>query len=220
MVVPRFAKGQGHLLREEILVVTAQMMEQVTNADEISIRAVAKAVGRTSPQIYEHFTDRDHLLNEAAKTALANMASCVEHVVSAPPGQTPTRRTRTAKITATGSPEPAYRQRLRARAHAYVNFAVASPVAYRVLFMEPRAQQMSVHELLRIGGMDAVIRDLSEARSDGRLAWPDVEYVAMTLWVLLHGVASVRLTHPSATWPSDLLDRLLDEMTLGLLPRG
>jgi AcrR family transcriptional regulator len=188
-------------------------MLHATSPDDISIRSVAQAVNRTTPQIYEHFDNREHLLHEAAKTALTDMAARVSQTIAQPAKG---RSARTAKV----AEEPAYRARLRARAHAYVDFAVSSPVAYRVLFMSPSTSEVPSSSLLAVAGMDAVISDLTEAQVDGRLAWPDVEYVALTMWVVLHGVASLRVAHPTTAWPPDLLDRLLDELTLGLIPRS
>lgn len=213
MATKRLSKGQGHLLRNDILQATAELMRRSTSPDDISIRAIAQAVSRTTPQIYEHFDNREQLLHEAAKTALADMAMSVGRTV-----QTPTEKRRSSRNRAP-SAEPEYRRRLRARAHAYVDFAVASPIAYRLLFMSPSSTDVSVAALLAIAGMDAVVQDLTEARADGRLAFDDVEYVALTLWVALHGVASLRVAHPRMLWPPDLLDRLLDEITVGLIPR-
>jgi AcrR family transcriptional regulator len=212
MASSRLSKGQGHLLRDEILRATAELMLRATSPDDISIRAVAQAVNRTTPQIYEHFDNREHLLHEAAKAALADMAARVALAIAKPSKKRSSRSTEKAE-------EPAYRVRLRARAHAYVDFAVSSPVAYRVLFMSPSTSEVPASSLLAIAGMGSVVSDLKEAQADGRLAWPDVEYVALTMWVMLHGVASLRVAHPTTAWPPNLLDRLLDELTVGLLPR-
>jgi AcrR family transcriptional regulator len=209
----RLSKGQGHLLREEILRVTAELMRQVDSPDNISVRAVALAVNRTTPQIYEHFDNREHLLHEAANAALADMAINV-----AEPRRSPKRK-RVSSGSGAATEEPEYRRRLRARAHAYVDFAVTSPIAYRLLFMSPSASDVPSSELLRIAGMDAVVQDLTEAHADGRLAFDDIDYVAFTLWVMLHGVASLHVAHPRTPWPPGLLDRLLDQMTVGLVPR-
>jgi AcrR family transcriptional regulator len=198
MARTRFAKGQGHLLRDEILDVTVTLLQNCATADEITIRTIAAAVQRTTPQIYEHFANRDEVLHEAAKRALNDMAISVDKAVG--------RSTD-------------FRKRLRARAHAYVNFAIANPAAYRVLFMPSTPSPMTVDALLLLAGMEAVVKDLDAAYAAQRLAWTDRPKVALTLWSALHGVASLHVAHPQAVWPTDMLDQLLDELAQGLIPR-
>jgi AcrR family transcriptional regulator len=181
-----------------ILEATAELLRAVGDPSEVSVRAVASRVGRTTPQIYEHFAGRTDLLHEAAKHALVGMAARVDAAV----GQSPD-----------------FRKRLRARAHAYVDFAASNPNAYRVLFMSPAETELSPTELLDLAGMGAVVRDLKDAKKAGRLAWPNVEQVALTMWVSLHGIASLKVTHPNLVRSPKLLDQLLDEFTVGLLPR-
>ncbi len=194
----RLPKGDGHLLRDMILEATVNLLREVGDPSEVSVRAVASRVGRTTPQIYEHFSGRTELLNEAAKRALLDMATQVDQAV----GQSPD-----------------FRKRLRARAHAYVDFAASNPNAYRVLFMSPAEPELSAAELLGLAGMSSVVSDLKDAKKAGRLAWPNVEQVALTLWVSLHGIASLQVTHPNLVRSPKLLDQLLDEFTVGLLPR-
>ncbi len=194
----RHPKGQGHLLRAEIITATAELMRRSASVNDISVRVVAGLVGRTTPQIYEHFANRDDLLRHAA---LAEMAAMAERVAAA-----------------VGS-HPDVRRRLRGRAHAYVDFAITNPLAYRVLFMGDSDTIVGMNDLFAISGMAAVIEDLKAARSEGRLSSSALRSVSLSMWAAIHGVASLHVAHPGAKWPANMLDHLLDQLAYGVIPR-
>jgi AcrR family transcriptional regulator len=205
----RLPRGQGHLLREQILLATVAMLDRVT-ASEISIRAIAQEVRRSTPQIYEHFADREALLLAAARSALERMGAAVNDDLA---------------------DETDVAQRLRKRAHAYVAFAVSHPEPYRILFMNPHASRaLSIDDLLETAGFKSVTEDFRAAAEQGQLARHDedrsafrleaeLRSVTITMWTSLHGIASLLLTHPDMAWPSDGIDVLLDRLRDGLRPR-
>jgi AcrR family transcriptional regulator len=199
MAQKRFPKGQGHLLKIEILEATAALLAETRDADAVSIRAVAMRVGRTTPSIYEHFRDRHELLQLAALSVFNQMASNVSNELEN---------------------ETDFRVRLRHRAHAYVAFAKEHPEPYRLLFMDRRPDSMlSIDELLETAGMKAVLDDLHTAHANKRVAFDDLHLVGLTLWTSLHGIASLWVAHPTLQWPPTLVDQLLDELANGLIPR-
>jgi AcrR family transcriptional regulator len=198
MATRRHPKGQGHLLRAEIITATAELMRRSARVDDISIRVVARLVGRTTPQIYEHFANRDDLLRHAA---LAEMEAMAERVASA-----------------VGN-HPDVRRRLRGRAHAYVEFATTNPLAYRVLFMGDSETVVTMTDLFAISGMAAVVADLKAARKEGRLAPGGLQTIGLSMWAAIHGVASLYVAHPNAKWPQNMLDQLLDQLATGVVPR-
>ena len=61
---PRARKGQGDLLRTDILEAAERLLLETGSEDAVSIRAVADATGVTPPSIYRHFRDKQHLLFE------------------------------------------------------------------------------------------------------------------------------------------------------------
>ena len=197
--VRRLPKGQGHLLRAEILRSTVELLDETGDATLVSVRAVAARVGRSTPLIYEHFADRDELLRLAARSALETMGHAIERDLAE---------------------ESDIATRLRRRAHAYVNFAVAHPEPYRILFMDRRfSHGADLDDLLATTGLTAVMNDLAAASRIDALVSTDIRLVTITLWAALHGVASLLLTHPTLDWPATLLDSLLDELRDGLAPR-
>jgi AcrR family transcriptional regulator len=195
----RLPKGQGHLLRDEILRATVELLDETNDADAVSTRAIATRVQRSTPLIYEHFEDRTTLLRTAARAALEDMARQLEVDVS---------------------DEQDIATRLRTRAHRYVAFAISHPEAYRVLFMDHRVPATeSLEGFIATTGLSGVERDLTMAQQAGLLAATDVRTVTVTLWAAIHGVASLLLTHPDMDWPDQLLDHLLDQLRDGLDPR-
>jgi AcrR family transcriptional regulator len=195
----RHPKGQGHLLKEEILRATASLLAETGDADSVSVRAVALRVGRTTPSVYEHFRDRHELLQLTALSVLNAMS---------------------VRVSSELENEPDFRTRLRRRAHAYVAFAREHPEPYRLLFMDRRpSSTLSIDELLETAGMASVLTDLETAHHHGRVAFDDLRTVSLTLWTSLHGIASLWVAHPTLNWPANLVDQLLDELADGLIPR-
>jgi AcrR family transcriptional regulator len=187
-------------LRAEILRATVELLDETGSADAVSIRAIAQRAGRSTPLIYEHFADRNELLCSAARSALEHMGEQIELALA---------------------DETDVAQRLRRRAHAYVDFALLHPEPYRILFMDRRfSTGTQLDSLLETTGFAGVARDLDDAQSNGEMVAADSRLVTLTFWASLHGVASLLLTHPNMQWPPTLLDALLDQLRDGLAPRS
>jgi AcrR family transcriptional regulator len=175
------------------------LLDETGSEKAVSTRLIAQRVGRSTPLIYEHFADRDEVLRLAARSALEAMGVETDRELST---------------------EIDVATRLRARAHAYVAFAVAHPEPYRILFMDPRySTGTDLDELLDSAGFAGVTRDLDTAFSAGLLGDLDTRMVTLTLWASLHGVASLLLAHPGMDWPPSFLDSMLDHLRDGLTPR-
>src|SRR5919202_69736 len=58
----RARRGEGELLRNDILAAAEQLLIQTGDDDAVSIRAIADAAGVTPPSIYLHFADKSELL--------------------------------------------------------------------------------------------------------------------------------------------------------------
>ena len=59
----RARRGSGDLLREEIVTAAKRLLADADRADDVPMRAVAEAVGVTTPSIYLHFADKQELLS-------------------------------------------------------------------------------------------------------------------------------------------------------------
>ena len=194
----RFPKGQGHLLRDEILRATIELLDEVDDIAGVSIRAVAMRVGRTTPQVYEHFKGREDLLRAAALAVLDRLSIVTEDAIGG---------------------EQDFRRRLRIRAHSFVSFARQHPNAYRLTFMESSVGTgLNLEGLLTTAAITAVIEDLKTAKRHGRLQG-NPKQIAVTMLAALHGIASLQIAHPTVIWPSNMTTQMLDQLAEGIIPR-
>jgi AcrR family transcriptional regulator len=143
--------------------------------DAVSIRDVADRVGVSSPAIYLHFTDKDHLFYECCSRVWARFA-----VELAP------------ALTAAGSPI----SRIRRLGEAYVAFGMTHPEQYKVLF-SGTPPKMAEEGLTDDPGFQVLLGLISlvgegiaagEIRAD--LAPADT---AVTLWATVHGLVEILL---------------------------
>ena len=135
----------------------------------VTMRGVAERVGVTATALYRHFADKDALLREVAGEGSRLLGS---HLFRALEAATPL-------------------ERLRATAGAYLDFAAAQPQAYRALFDAPPGDEASPVALQQ-GAVRRFLRDrVREAMDAGDLAEGDPDGIALTLWSLVHGLASL-----------------------------
>ena len=92
-------------------------------------------------------------------------------------------------------------ERLRASGQAYVDFALACPNQYRLMFMTPHPVEPGEKAMKRRGNPRedayAYLRSLIEdamVRGMVRKDEKDSELVAQTVWAALHGVISLEIT--------------------------
>lgn len=177
----RARRGDGDLLRGEILAATGRLLAQLGDEDAVSIRAVAAAVGVTPPSIYRHFADKDTLIHEV----------CAAHF-----------REFDAFMQAAGDGAPDALGALLARAPAYVRFGLDHPEHYRVLFMA-----RSTHGLDEdpdnpgTAAFAHLVGAVQAAIDEGALTAGDAVLYALGLWSALHGVTSLLISLPNFPWP-------------------
>src|SRR5262249_40083226 len=146
----RARRGEGELLREEILNAAERLLVESGNEESVSIRAIAEAVGVTSPSIYLHFPDKEALLFAVCERQFAIFREALEGAARS-----------------TDDPVDA----LERRAEAYVRFGLDHPEAYRIMFMA-RAGLVEKHKNTVKTGTDAftdLVEDVQRAISAGAL---------------------------------------------------
>src|SRR5688500_12743684 len=67
----RNRRGEGERLRQDLVAAAADLLEGARDAEDISIRQVATAVGVSAPAVYLHFPDKQALLEAAANERFA-----------------------------------------------------------------------------------------------------------------------------------------------------
>jgi AcrR family transcriptional regulator len=181
-VRPRARKGEGELLRDEILEAAEALLLETGSEDAVSIRAVAQAVGVTAPSIYRHFPDKTHLLFEVCARQFELLDEVIEEAVS-------------------GIDDPL--EAMAARGRAYVRFGVEHPEHYRIMFMgSVQTTPEQWQDIVRTGSFANLIAGIERLR-DADLLPSDIDtYVtALHVWANIHGLTSLLVTKPGVDWP-------------------
>jgi AcrR family transcriptional regulator len=184
----RNARGQGELLREEIVTAAVRMLDELADDEALSLRAVAREVSIAATSVYLHFPDRDALV-------LAAMQRCHEELVGI------------GDAAAEAAPDPA--AALRARILAQAAWAREHPGLYKVLHESPvhRRHGMPFKEVMVARTTEAVRRcmDAGLAPAD------DPVTVAIDLRTAVNGMLAQRINEPDLPWPpaAEQLDRFL-----------
>ena len=108
---------------------------------------------------------------------------------------------------------------LRALASAFVRFMLEHRTHYQLL-TTPRHE--SPTELLPAAEegrrlVEGALRDLA---GQGRLSTEDIETAYQSLWVVLHGLVSVRIMRPDYPWSPQLVEVTLDAWESGMIRAG
>lgn len=197
---PRAPRGEGHRLRGEIIAAASSLLAQLGDANQLSMRAVAAAVGVTPPSIYRHFPGKQALLIAVLEERWDELNA--------------------ALATAGAEVEDPFKA-LRHIGLAYVAFAQDHPGHYRVLFSAAAPAGVSSERAQHPGGatfsilVDAVQRCLDAGASapPERSSW----FLATEIWICGHGLVDLRIGQRFPfPWPpaEQLLDALLADLGL------
>ncbi len=148
----------------------------------MSIRAVADAVGVTSPSIYLHFADKDALIEAVVADVFAELD---------------------AAMVAAGAPVDEPLAKLRAFGMAYVKFAVSHPEHYRVATMGrcvPGNGVTELDEIVADSAFSHFMETVTACMEAGIFAVSDPLPVTLHLWAAAHGIASLMIAKPFLPW--------------------
>ncbi len=178
----RAKKGEGDLLREEILEVTERLLLETGSEEAVSIRTVAKAARVTPPSIYRHFVDKTHLIFEVCERQLARFDDVLQAAVA-------------------GIEDPV--EAMRARGRAYVRFGIEHPEHYRIMFMGRGAttpEQWA--DMSRTGSFAHLLEGIQAVIDAGRIRREqDAMTIALHVWANIHGLTSLLVAKPGVPWP-------------------
>jgi AcrR family transcriptional regulator len=185
----RAPRGQGERLREEILDAAERLLIETGNEEAVSIRAVADAVGVTSPSIYLHFADKADLIYAVCERNFAAFDQFIEE-------------------TTAGAGDPL--EALRRRGRAYVQFGLDHPEQYRILFLTRPPEGWSADRILENAAFGHILETVPASLDAGALAPANPLLVALGLWAAVHGITSLLITKPQLPWPD--VDQLVDHI--------
>ena len=156
------------------------------DADDLSLREVARTVGVSATAVYRHFPDKSALMTALAREGLDRLAR-EQHAASAEAGGGP------AGFAATG--------------RAYVRFALANPALFRLIFASPVLQTTDEREHASQSEAFRFLQANAAAAVDDRSRTGATGIVAVRAWAMVHGLAMLML---DGQLPAD--DALIDQV--------
>ncbi len=169
--------------------------------ERVTMRRIADAIEYSPTTIYNHFKDKDDLVNALCHEEFSQLFGALD--LSAP------ARDPVAWIRQIGA--------------AYAAFGLANPNHYRFMFMtrvhedhEPSEPGRQSFDLLRTA--------VARAIKSGAFVKGDVDTMAQVLWSCIHGAVALLVTYEAHQFPGapaapDLVDRVLDNAIRGFLKR-
>ena len=191
----RNRRGEGGLLREEIVDAAVALLAESEDERAITLRSVARRAGIAAPSIYPHFASQPEIMLAVVARAFDELTDDLESALAAAGDDS--------------------RRRLYAVSHAYLDFARAHPSSYRTMFGGLWVPQLSdtitEERLVEIG--TASIRIVTEAMhacvAAGVSTSVDPDADAIGLWLGLHGIAHQRANHRIFPGPHDIEERMI-----------
>jgi len=192
----RAKRGSGDLLREEIVVAAKRLLADADRADDVSMRAVAEAVGVTTPSIYLHFADKQGLLGAVVADVFRELDDAMLEAAA-------------EETTPMG--------RLRAFGLAYVRFALDHPEHYRLAMLDPcPTPNVEVDEVLHSASFSHLQATVEECIAAGIFEGEPLE-ITFDMWAAAHGVAALMIAKPYLPFGAaeEFADRTLCTAAIG-----
>jgi AcrR family transcriptional regulator len=162
-------------LHQSLINAALELITENQETKTLSLREVARRVGVSHAAPYRHFADKDALLAAVAEEGFHVLTLCLQSSLE------------------NTSYDPL--QGLQAIGVAYVEFAIAHPAHYRVMFGAFRADSQSYPSLSASGqeAFTVMINTIEIAQDAGKINRGESQHLAWVAWSLVHGLAMLLL---------------------------
>lgn len=153
--------------------------------EAVTMRRIAEAIEYSPTAIYLHFKDKETLFRELCKADSIALAAAFHRIAK--------------------EPDPI--ERLRRTGRAYLEFGIAHPNHYRLMFMS--SHRLNPESLAEMGhgnpeqdGYAFLVATISAAIAQQRLAagLDDPHLIAQAYWASVHGVVALHLAKEGDPW--------------------
>ncbi|MGH3956219.1 TetR/AcrR family transcriptional regulator [Mycobacteroides salmoniphilum] len=175
----RLPKGQGWLLRQQIIDTAMDLVLRSGEARAPSARELTRALGITAPSFYRHFSSTDELADALCSRYFEQLGEALQRATS-------------NISTALG--------RLHALGLAYVRFAAQNPLMYRLATAGPPRIGSESDEILSSSAFLHLRGVVQELVDEERFPPGNTLEPALQFWATTHGVASLLVTRPHLPW--------------------
>ncbi len=194
----RARKGDGELLREEILDAAEALLVEHGTKEAVTIRAVADKVGVSAPSIYLHFADKDELFYETCRRVFEVLNLRL--------------------VEALADQEGTVVDRMLRAGHVYIAFGLEHPRQYVTLFGANSQDAIPLDQIENDPGVHAfqllvalITAGVEAGELDREL---DIQATAVAVWAAVHGTVNVLITkrgmETALNIPPD--DKVIDAM--------
>jgi AcrR family transcriptional regulator len=190
--------GDGDDVRGAILAAALRQLEATGSPDRVTVAAIVAEAGCTPPSLYHYWSHRELLLQEASAYGWAQFRASQSDAVTGRDDANPDLGGDLGGDVGgelNWAPRQDPVERLRLRGRAYLEFALARPSLFRVLFLEPSTGPGGSPAQTGKALEDLVI-DVKEAMASGQLRPADPLTTALALWSAMHGVAALWAATP------------------------
>jgi len=175
----------------------------------VTMRGIARAIGYTPTTIYLYFKDKEAMLRELVANDFFAMTARFRQIANIP--------------------DPV--ERLRATGLAYIEYGLAYPNHYRLIFMTnhvPVIKKGAILDERQRGNPEHdayafLTHTVRACVESGRVRteYLDVEQTSQMLWSAVHGVVTLYIARSHDTWldwkpPMDTARMLIDTLTQGV----
>ena len=194
--------SQRPRLTREAIVTEARAEVTRDGLANLSLRRLAAGLGVTAPALYLHFDGKQALLAAIAEGEFTRLLADLE----------------AAAATTTGGAV----DKIKAQSHAYVNYAVANPAFFEIMFaFRPgRSPGLGREDFpLATKVFRAGTTPVEQAITAGVLHATDAITAALTIWAAVHGVTTLLLAGPrlGKDFEAKLVRTVIDTIIAGFM---